>query len=283
MTDVTKVDAAKFPTTIQDLFGLKGKVALILGGGLGHGEVSAKWLAHAGCDVIIAEIIPERAARVAGDIRAMGRRAYEAVADMTDLQQAQAVLAKAEAELGGPDIVVSIIGEAAWVSFLETSVEDWRNDLRRNLDYFFFCTQWAARSMVKRGTGGAIVAIASVDGMQSSPMHAPYGAAKAGIISLVKTMAVELAPHDIRVNAIAPGTIKTPRAVSRSSVEAADQRARDVGIPLGRAGAIEEIGHAVLWLASDMSRYVTGITLPVDGGWLAARLDIGRYSPPRKT
>jgi NAD(P)-dependent dehydrogenase (short-subunit alcohol dehydrogenase family) len=95
---------------------------------------------------------------------------------------------------------------------------------------------------------------------------------------LVKTMAMELGPHGIRVNCVAPGTIKTPRAVARTSPEAVDERARQAGIPLGRAGATDEVAQAVLYLVSDMSRYVTGITLPMDGGWLASRLDIGRFT-----
>jgi len=117
-----------------------------------------------------------------------------------------------------------------------------------------------------------------VDGMQSSPMHGAYGAAKAGLISLVKTMAMELGPHGIRVNAVAPGVIKTPRAVARRPAEAIDANAREMGIPLGRAGVPEEVAQAVLYLVSDMARYVTGITLPMDGGWLSARLDIGRFT-----
>jgi NAD(P)-dependent dehydrogenase (short-subunit alcohol dehydrogenase family) len=263
------------PTTLEDFFGLKGKVALVLGGGLGMGEASAKLLAHMGCDIIIAEILPDRAARVANDVRAMGRRAYEAVGDMCDPAQVDAVLPKAEEALGGVDIVVSIIGEAAWASFLDTSLDDWALDERRNLRYFFYCSQWAARSMVRRGKPGAICAITSVDGLQASPMHGAYGAAKAGLVSLVKTMANELGPHGIRVNCIAPGMIKTPRAVARSSAEAIDKSGLDMGIPLGRGGSTQEIAETVLYLVSDMSRYVTGITLPMDGGWLVTRLEYG--------
>jgi len=266
------------PSSIEELFGLKGKVALVLGGGFGMGEQCSRWLALAGCDVIVADIIPERAANVAAQVRALGRRAHEAVGDMCDPAQVDVVLPAAEAALGGVDVVVSIIGEAGWFSVLDTSMDEWKHDQRRNLDYFFYCSQWAARSMVKRGSGGAICAIASVDGLQSSPMHGAYGAAKAGLISLVKTMAMELGPEGIRVNCVAPGAIKTPRAVARSSPEQVDEGVREAGVPLGRAGATEEVAHAVIYLVSDMARYVTGITLPMDGGWLASRLDIGRYT-----
>jgi 3-oxoacyl-[acyl-carrier protein] reductase len=271
-------DAHGLPASLEEIFGLEDKVALVLGGGFGMGEQCSRLLARAGCDVIVADIIPERAANVARQVREIGRRAYEAVGDMTDPAVVDQVLPQAEAALGGVDVLVSIIGEAGWFSVLDTSMEEWKYDQRRNLDYFFYCSQWAARSMVKRGTGGAMCAIASVDGMQSSPMHGAYGAAKAGLISLVKTMAMELGPHGIRVNAVAPGTIKTPRAVARTSPEAVDERARQAGIPLGRAGSTDEVASAVLYLVSDMARYVTGITLPMDGGWLSARLDIGRFT-----
>jgi len=271
-------DALGLPANLEELFGLEGKTALVLGGGFGMGEQCSRWLARAGCDVIVADIIPERAANVAQQVRSLGRRAHEAVGDMCEPSVVDRVLPEAEAALGGIDVLVSIIGEAGWFSVLDTSVEDWKYDQRRNLDYFFYCSQYAARSMVRRGTSGAMCAIASVDGMQSSPMHGAYGAAKAGLISLVKTMAMELGPHGIRVNCVAPGTIKTPRAVARTSPEAVDERARQAGIPLGRAGATDEVAQAVLYLVSDMARYVTGITLPMDGGWLASRLDIGRFT-----
>jgi len=265
----------QLPATVQELFGLQGKVALVLGGGYGMGEACAKWLAHAGCDVVIGEIIPERAERVAADIRSMGRRSHAAIGDMTDHATVDRLLPEAEAELGGIDILVSIIGQAGWFTFLDMSAEDWALDQRRNLEYFVHCSQWVARSIARRGTGGAICAIASVDGIGPSPMHASYGAAKAGIISMVRTMASELAEFGIRVNCIAPGTTKTPRAISRSSYEAVDERAKTMGIPLGRAGHTSEIARAVLFLVSDMSPYVTGITLPLDGGWLVMRPDIG--------
>jgi 3-oxoacyl-[acyl-carrier protein] reductase len=266
------------PGSLEELFALKGKVALILGGGFGMGEQCSNWLAHVGCDVIVTDIIPERAANVANQVRLRGRRAYEAVGDMREPAVVDKVLAAAEAEMGGIDIVVSIIGEAAWVSFLDTTMDDWHKDQARNLEYFFYCSQWAAKSMVRRGVGGAICAIASVDGMQPSPMHAAYGVAKAGIISLVKTMALELGPLGIRVNCISPGSIKTPRAIARNGPEHADAQAKAMGIPLGRAGATQEIAHAVLYLVSDMARYITGVTLPVDGGWLSTRLDATRFT-----
>jgi NAD(P)-dependent dehydrogenase (short-subunit alcohol dehydrogenase family) len=231
----------------------------------------------AGADVIVADIIPERAAFVAGQVRELGRRAYAAVGDMLVPAVVDKVLAEAEAELGGIDIVVAIIGEAAWVSFLDTTIEQWEEDQRRNLTYFFYCSQWAAKSMMRRGVGGAICAIASVDGMQASPMHAAYGVAKAGITFLVKSMALELGGAGIRVNCVSPGLTKTPRTVAKSNADQVDGSARRMGIPLGRAASTKDIARAILYLVSDMSAYVTGVTLPVDGGWLSTRLDVQKY------
>ncbi len=268
------------PTTFPEWFGIEDKVALIVGGGYGMGETIAKHLARAGCHLVIADIIPERAEKVAADIRAMGRKAHAAIADMCDREAGVAALEKAEADLGGIDIMVSIVGEAAWVSFLDTTDEQWDLDMRRNVEGFWRCSQYVGRSIARReAQGGAILAIASVDGIQSSPMHAAYGVAKAGLISLVKTMAVELSPYGIRTNAIAPGTVKTPRSVERSPPGRHDRRAKEIGILLGRAATTEEIADAALFLVSDMSRYITGVTLPVDGGWMAARMDVKAFLP----
>lgn len=271
-------DQHGLPADLEELFGLKGKTALILGGGYGMGEQCALWLARAGCDIIVADILPERAAAVAAKVRGLGRRAHAAVGDMCEQAVVDSVLPEAEAALGGIDILISIIGEAGWFSVLDTTLEDWKYDQRRNLDYFFLGAQYAARSMVKRGVAGRICAIASVDGMQASPMHGAYGAAKAGLISLVKTLAIELGPDGIRVNCVAPGMTKTPRVTARVSPEALDANAREMGIPLGRAGAIHEVAQAILFLVSDMSAYITGVTLPVDGGWLSSRLDVGNFT-----
>ncbi len=267
------------PANIADWFGIKDKVALVVGGGYGMGEATANRLAQVGCDLVVADIIPERAERVASDIRAMGRRAHAAIADMCDREAGAAALEKAEADLGGIDLMVSIVGQAAWVSFLDTDEETWALDQSRNLDCFRRCAQWVGKSLRRREAKGAMVAIASADGIQGAPMHAAYGAAKAGTIHLVKTIAMELGPYGIRANAIAPGTVATTRAMEGSSHAARDARARDMGVPLGRACTMDEIADAALFLVSDMSRYITGVTLPVDGGWLEARTDIKNFLP----
>ena len=198
-------------TSEATFFGLSGKKALIIGGGQGMGESSARCLARAGCDVALVDLLPERAERVGQDIAAIGRQAFTIVGDVLDDGQITRIVAEAEAKLGGLDVMVSIVGAATWGSLLETTGVVWDQQMQLNLRYFFLVAKEVAQSLIRRGQGGAIVGIASVDGQRASPMRGAYGAAKAGLISLVQTMAVEWAPHHIRVNAIAPGHIVTPR------------------------------------------------------------------------
>jgi NAD(P)-dependent dehydrogenase (short-subunit alcohol dehydrogenase family) len=126
--------------------------------------------------------------------------------------------------------------------------------------------------MVRRGKPGTITAVASVSGLQSAPRHAAYGAAKAGLVNLVKTLAVELAEHGIRVNAVAPGAIATPRVAGGANAEPYAERLRNSMVPFRRPGTPDDIAKAALFFASDLSAYVSGQTLAVDGGWMSAFL-----------
>jgi 3-oxoacyl-[acyl-carrier protein] reductase len=172
-------------------------------------------------------------------------------------------------QLGGIDVMVSIVGAAVWGSLLDTTAAIWDQQLHRNLRYFFLCAREVATTMIRRGNPGAIVGIASVDGQRASPMRGAYGVAKAGLISLVQTMAVEWAPHHIRVNAIAPGHIVTPRLYD--TPQRAEGYAKSL-IPMRHRGQTDDIGKAALFLVSDLAGYITGTTLDVDGGLLAANL-----------
>ena len=253
----------------MDLFGLTGKKALIVGGGQGMGEAAALFLARAGADIALVDLEPERAGRVAGLVRETGRQAFAIAGDVLDDAQIPRIVAEAEAALGGLDRMISIVGAAVFGSLLETTAAVWDQQMGLNLRYFFLLTQATANVMIKRGNGGRIVGIASVDGQRASPMRGAYGAAKAGLISLVQTMAVEWAPHDIRVNAIAPGHIVTPRLYD--TPRRAEGYANSL-IPLRRRGTTDDIGKAALFLLSDLASYVNGTTLDVDGGLLAANL-----------
>jgi 3-oxoacyl-[acyl-carrier protein] reductase len=256
-------------TNEGSFFGLSGKKALIIGGGQGMGESTAHCLARAGCDVALVDLLAERADRVGQDLTAIGRRAFTIVGDVLDDGQIARIVTEAEARLGGLDVMVSIVGAATWGSLLETTGAVWDQQMQLNLRYFFLLAKEVAQSLIRRGQGGAIVGIASVDGQRASPMRGAYGAAKAGLISLVQTMAVEWAPHHIRVNAIAPGHIVTPRLYD--TPQRVEGYAASL-LPMRQRGTTDDIGNAALFLASDMARYITGTTLDVDGGLLAANM-----------
>jgi NAD(P)-dependent dehydrogenase (short-subunit alcohol dehydrogenase family) len=255
--------------SIPDLFKLQGKKALVIGGGMGMGESSVRLLAEVGADVAVADLLLERAERVAGLVRSLGRKTAALAADVTDDAQAEALVAKAEQALGGLDVLVTIVGQALFTPLLEMTPDQWDWEQRRNLKHFFVTGKAAAASMVARKVGGAMVCIASVDGIQGAVHHAAYGAAKAGLMHLVKSMASEWAPYGIRVNAVVPGTISTPRMQQTEAMKEAVARSL---LPTGRSGTTDDIGKAVLFLASDLASYTTGHSLLVDGGWMTANL-----------
>lgn len=253
----------------NSLLKVEGKTALIVGGGRGMGEASALMLAEAGCDVAILDNELERAELVAAAVRGLGRRAFPIVADILDEASARRGVEAAEAALGGIDILVTIVGQALFKPLLEVTLEEWDHDQSRNMRYFFVIGRAVAASMIARGKPGSIICIGSVDGIQGAPSHGAYGAAKAGLMHLVKTMAAEWGRDGIRVNAVAPGSITTPRLPETAASRAAMENSV---VPLGRAGTTRDVGGAVLFLASGLSEYVTGHTLLVDGGWMAANL-----------
>jgi NAD(P)-dependent dehydrogenase (short-subunit alcohol dehydrogenase family) len=173
------------------LFGLTGKKALIVGGGQGMGEASAKFLARAGCDVALVDLVPERADNVARLVEGIGTKAATVIGDVLDDAQIPRIVAEAESKLGGLDRVITIVGAATFGSLMDTTAEIWDRQMHLNLRYFFLIAKEAANVMIRRGTGGRIVGIASVDGQRAAPMRGAYGAAKAGLISTIRTMAVE--------------------------------------------------------------------------------------------
>ncbi len=252
---------------MEDMFGLSGKTAIVWGGGQGLGAASARRLARAGCDIAVVDYVSERAEQIAGEIRGLGRRAVALTADATSEREVQAALASAEMALAPVDVMVTVVGMATWKPLLDLGAEDWSHDFAVNLNSFLYTSRAAVRSFGRAGRSGAIVGITSVSGLVSAPMHAPYGAAKAALIHLVRSMAVEWGPA-VRVNAVAPGVIETPRvAATPERVTAVRNR-----LPMKRMGTADEIAKAVLFLASDLASLVTGHTLAADGGWTSAFL-----------
>jgi NAD(P)-dependent dehydrogenase (short-subunit alcohol dehydrogenase family) len=245
--------------------GLGGKRAVVSGAGYlpnraGHGRITAHKLAEAGATVVCIDIDRGRAETVCREISDAGGAAHPVVADMTDRSQVRRALDQAVDRLGGIDICVDIIGGARWDKVEDFGDDDWQWTIDNNLTQVFYLFQEAGRRMIRQGTGGSIVAIASVDGTTAAAYHVAYGAAKAGVISLAKTFADELGRYGIRVNAVAPGNVGTGNedqpegqyAVSPTNPLAAP-RARD-------------IGNAALFLSSDLAARITGQTLIVDGG-----------------
>jgi len=252
---------------MKDLFGLKGKSAIIVGGGQGMGESSALFLAEAGCGSAIVDIDADRAKTVADKVKALGCKSTVIIGNILDDSQVEGIFAKAEAEMGGLDILITIVGQALFTSALKVSPADWDMELQRNVRYVFFAAQAFAKLLVKSGKPGVITCIASVSGLQSAPMHSPYGVAKYGLVNLVRSLACEWAQYGIRINAVAPGSIATPRMKALSGFDESFPE-----VPMKRVGTTDEIGKAVLFLCSDLAAYVTGSTLPVDGGWMAVNI-----------
>lgn len=260
---------------MDDLFGLKGKTALILGAGQGIGEATALMLASQGCNVVCVDVDRARAEAIADQVRQAGVQAAGLVGDILDDDQLARIVADAEAAFGGLDVLITVVGSTAFRPLLETSAEDWDKEQRINIRYVFLAAKAFAARRAEDGRGGAITVVASVSGVMAAPRHAPYGAAKAGLIHLVKSMATEWAPLGIRVNAVAPGSIITPRLPDTE--EWRDQIARSAH-PMQRRGTVDEIAGPVVFLSSRLASYVTGQTLASDGGLTIANI---MAVPPR--
>jgi NAD(P)-dependent dehydrogenase (short-subunit alcohol dehydrogenase family) len=251
---------------VDDLFKLGAKRALVLGGGQGIGAGISLLLAQAGARVAIADLEIERAASVA---TAAGDGAIALQGDVLDDVQLVQLVDQAESQLAGLDILVCIVGMATFKPAVELTAEDWDLDQRRNLRYVFLAAQAFAKRAIAHKRPGVIACLSSMSGVRSGSGHAAYGAAKYAIVNLVRTLAVEWARHDIRINVITPGSIATPNFPD--SAESRDILAKSL-VPMGRSGTIDEISKPLLVLCSDMARYITGHNLYVDGGWGAANL-----------
>lgn len=247
-----------------DMLGLTGKVGIVWGGGYGMGERSSLRLAEAGAHVAVVDLIQERAEKVAAEIVANGGKAVALTADVTDEASTVAALEAAEAALGPVDVMITVIGLGVWGQLLDFTMEQWMDSHRLNLTSFFLPARAVARSLVKHGKPGAIACVSSVSGLTAAPNHGGYGAAKAGMINLVRTMANEWGQYGIRVNAAMPGAAATPRLGEMSPEALAKFREM---LPLQRPAEPDELAKALVFLVSDMASYITGDNLRVDGGW----------------
>jgi NAD(P)-dependent dehydrogenase (short-subunit alcohol dehydrogenase family) len=249
------------------MLGLDGKVAVVTGGGQGIGEGVALAFARAGVDVVIVDVNGDSADRVAREVEALGIHAHVVTSDVRDPGQPAAIVEAAVARFGRLDVLVNNVGGLAGFppqSVLDVTDDFWEHVVDVNMRVTFSCSQAAARRMVADGRGGSIVNIAALGGLRASVGIAPYGAAKAGVMQLTRTLALELGPHGIRVNCVAPGRTETPAMFKDVSPE--DQAATAQNIALRRLATPADVGGVVVALASDLCGYVTGQTIAIDGG-----------------
>lgn len=254
-----------------ELLGLDGHVALVTGGAAGIGAGCAMQLARAGCDIAIVDIDAEAGKRMAREIEALGRRALFVQADVLEQAQTERMVQETAAHFGRLDVAVNNVGGTGGTRrFLEADMAWWEGGLHRNLTTAFMCCQAEAKEMVARGTPGRIINVASTAGVQAAPHLTSYGAAKAGVIQLTKTLALELARYKIRVNCIVPGTHDTERSAAAQATATPEQRAfREAtarGTPLRHLGTPLETGGVAVFFASQLSAYVTGHAVYSDGG-----------------
>lgn len=259
---------------------LTDKVALITGGGGGIGRACAIRMAELGANVVIADIVPERCEEVAKRVAEYGAKALPVPTDVMETDQIRKAVAAADETFGRLDILVNNAGGVAYKTFLDQSERSWRRHIDINLISMLAATHAAAPIMAREGRGGAIVNVASIEGIRAGPNVAVYAACKSAMIGFTKSMALELSGDKIRVNCIAPDHTITPggrgnragpvdKTKWRVPTPEQDDRMRRV-IPLLREGDAEECGDLVAFLASDMASYITGALIPIDGGTSAA-------------
>ena len=253
-----------------DILGLNGKGALVVGGGRGIGRETALLLARAGAQVAVGDVDHGRADAVADEVAAAGVRSLAVYGDVTRATEAEAMVGTAADFFDGRlEVVINIVGLASWATVLDTDDEIWDHDLTINLAHHLFVSRAAARRMIAAGIPGRIAVVASVDGLYGSPNHPAYGVAKAGVMSLTRTMAQEWGVHGIRVNGVAPDAILTPRVAAMLADRGIDVESGELPQserPLARMGQPAEIAGPLVFLVSDLSSYVSGQTLIVDGG-----------------
>jgi 3-oxoacyl-[acyl-carrier protein] reductase len=242
---------------------LDGQVAVVTGGGAGIGRGIALGLAAFGARVAIWERDRDTATSAAEEAGGIAT-----TTDVRDRDQVEAALAATVAQLGVPRILVNNAGGVFHSPLLETSSNGWDALIRVNLGTVLLCTQVVGRAIVAQGGGGRVINVATIEASRAAPGFAAYAAAKAGVVNLTLTAALELAPHGITVNALAPDITATP-GMTGTAGPGFEERGRRV-VPLGRVGHVDDMAGAALFLASGLGAYVTGQTIHVDGGTSAA-------------
>lgn len=250
---------------------LDGKIALITAAASGMGRAGAELFAREGAHVIVVDVNPDAAGETVDGIRTAGGSADAAVVDVRDLGALEGLAAQVTRDHGALHVLYNNVGIPGAAN-LDISAEDWDTSIEINARSSFFLTGYLTEAL-KAAQGASIIFTSSTSGLIGSPFSPLYSFTKGGIIALVRSMALAFATDRIRVNAIAPGSVETPGlpAFFRATPEETEQRkaAFFATIPMGRAAQPEEIAKVALFLASDLSSYITGTTLPVDGGLTA--------------
>lgn len=249
---------------------LAGRVAVVSGAAAGIGRATAELFAEEGARVVLADVAGEAVEGVAAGIRQAGGAAAAEVADVSAEAGVAAVIGRAEREFGPVDVLVNNAGVELKKLVEDTSLDEWERILRTNLTSAFLMSRAVIRGMKDRRRG-VIVMNSSVGNFIAATKSSAYGASKAGMMALARSLALEGAPYGIRVNAVCPGVIDTPmneRNLSRSEDPDAMRRSWYEITPLGRLGTPRDVAQAMLFLASDESSFVTGLPLVIDGGRL---------------
>jgi NAD(P)-dependent dehydrogenase (short-subunit alcohol dehydrogenase family) len=255
---------------VLELFSLTGQVAIVTGGARGLGRQMALALAEAGADVAICDLLEEEGLRTVAELAALGRRSFFGKVDVTHVDEIEAFIAQVVERLGQIDILVNNAGMPSDGLPLHEEPDDaWRKMIDTNLSSMFYFGKRVAQRMIERSTGGVIINLASINSLIISniaPRHnVPYCVAKAGVAQLTRGMAANWAPYNIRVNAIAPGTMLTAQtAASRRNPEIVERIIANT--PMKRYGEEEEIKGLVVYLASPASSFMTGSLVVMDGG-----------------
>jgi len=245
---------------------LQGKTVLVTGASAGIGRAIAVAAARHGADVAINFLGSEDdAASCVRAITALGRKAVAVAGDVADPATASDFVTRAAEALGRVDVFVNNAGICPFHAFLDMPVETFERTMRVNLHGAYFMVQAAANQMVRQGQGGAIVAVSSISALVGGEYQTHYTPTKAGVHSLMQSTAIALGRHGIRCNSVLPGTILTD--INKDDLADPEKRARMAHrIPLGRLGEPDDIAGPIVFLASDLARYVTGAALLVDGG-----------------
>lgn len=248
----------------MQLFSLEGRTALITGGNGGIGRAMALGLKEAGAQVAVTGRNPEKNKAIAAEL---GDAQLVFELDVKDETGVERTVREVVEQFGHLDILINNAGTVHSGPFIDLSLEEWNNVIGTNLTGAFLCSKHVARAMIKRGTGGKIINISSIYALFGPPDFADYPASKAGLVGLTRALAVELAPHHIQVNALLPGYFETEMS---SEVPGWLRRDLERKTPAGRWGQPGELVGAAVFLASAASDYITGVQLPVDGGYSVA-------------